>query len=170
MGTRGLTIIKIDGEIKVAQYGQWDHYPSGQGVVILSILRKIVEDGELDQFKEKVRAMNWLTEVQVGELNKTDDWDVKHPYLSRDCGGKILQAIHYGTLTVGTEYTGKRDVPVEIIGLVNSSSFAKDDLFCEGIFEIDLDAGTYTACGQSSQIESLPSKDEFLNRYKEEEA
>lgn len=169
MGTRGLTIIKIDGEVKVAQYGQWDHYPSGQGIVILRILRKIVEDGELDQFKEKVRSMNWLTKAQSEALDKTKDWDEKHPYLSRDCGGKILQAIHYGTLEIGSEYSGKKTVPIEIIGLVDSSNFAEDGLFCEGIFEIDLDTGTYTACGQSFQIESLPSEDEFLNQFKKEE-
>lgn len=31
MGTRNLTAVYIDGEYKVAQYGQWDGYPEGPG-------------------------------------------------------------------------------------------------------------------------------------------
>ena len=31
MGTRGLTMVVSKGKTRVAQYGQWDHYPSGQG-------------------------------------------------------------------------------------------------------------------------------------------
>lgn len=31
MGTRNLTCVVLDGEFKVAQYGQWDGYPEGSG-------------------------------------------------------------------------------------------------------------------------------------------
>lgn len=31
MGTRNLTAVYLDGQYKVAQYGQWDGYPEGQG-------------------------------------------------------------------------------------------------------------------------------------------
>ena len=31
MGTRHLIIVKSEGKTKVAQYGQWDGYPTGQG-------------------------------------------------------------------------------------------------------------------------------------------
>ena len=32
MGTRNLTAVYLDGQYKVAQYGQWDGYPEGQGI------------------------------------------------------------------------------------------------------------------------------------------
>ena len=40
MGTRNLTMV-IDkrGDLKVAQYGQWDGYPEGWGVEILNFAR-----------------------------------------------------------------------------------------------------------------------------------
>jgi hypothetical protein len=39
MGTRHLTMVVSNNETKVAQYGQWDGYPEGQGVTILTFLR-----------------------------------------------------------------------------------------------------------------------------------
>ena len=40
MGTRNLTmVINQEGETKVAQYGQWDGYPSGVGASVLSFLK-----------------------------------------------------------------------------------------------------------------------------------
>lgn len=38
MGTRHLIAAKVDGEYKLAQYGQWDGYPEGQGVAVLDFL------------------------------------------------------------------------------------------------------------------------------------
>ena len=40
MGTRHLICVVSDGDYKVAQYGQWDGYPSGQGAAILEFLHK----------------------------------------------------------------------------------------------------------------------------------
>ena len=39
MGTRNLTAVYLDGQYKVAQYGQWDGYPEGQGITALTFLR-----------------------------------------------------------------------------------------------------------------------------------
>jgi len=38
MGTRNLTCVIKGGDFKVAQYGQWDGYPSGSGKDILEWL------------------------------------------------------------------------------------------------------------------------------------
>jgi hypothetical protein len=43
MGTRNLTkVIDRNGEIKVAQYGQWDGYPSGQGLPKKNLAKSIL--------------------------------------------------------------------------------------------------------------------------------
>lgn len=49
MGTRNLTAVYLDGQYKVAQYGQWDGYPEGQGITVLTFLR---DKMDLELFKE----------------------------------------------------------------------------------------------------------------------
>lgn len=44
MGTRHLTCVVKNNEYKVAQYGQWDGYPSGQGVNILNFLKEMSQE------------------------------------------------------------------------------------------------------------------------------
>ena len=39
MGTRNLTMVYSNGNYKVVQYGQFDGYPSGLGVQVLSFLK-----------------------------------------------------------------------------------------------------------------------------------
>lgn len=46
MGTRNLTAVYLDGQYKVAQYGQWDGYPEGQGITALT-RERMDHDGRL---------------------------------------------------------------------------------------------------------------------------
>lgn len=39
MGTRNLTVVIKKAKPVVAQYGQWDGYPSGQGATVLNFLK-----------------------------------------------------------------------------------------------------------------------------------
>jgi len=144
MGTRGLTMIVSRNETKVAQYGQWDHYPSGQGVNALTTLKKIIDDGQIETFRSKVNALRWLTNEEIDELNKSNDAFKDHPYLSRDWGAKILEAVMYGALTekVPLSTLTKRH-EFEILGLVNQETFAADSLFCEWAYVVDLDKMTF---------------------------
>ncbi len=136
MGTRNTTLVVLDGQTKVAQYGQWDGYPSGNGIEILDFCQK----ADWNKFKEQVRALKWLTEDQIKKINKDPKWDEKYPYLSRDCGAEILNAIHYGEISVNDYPKDDKIVKVNIVGLVNKEAFCKDSLFCEWAYLIDLDS------------------------------
>ena len=57
MGTRNLTAVYIDGEYKVAQYGQWDGYPEGQGLTALHFLR---DEMDAEKFKTAVRNSSYI--------------------------------------------------------------------------------------------------------------
>ena len=55
MGTRNLTkVINEQGEVVVAQYGQWDGYPSGQGVNALNAIFYY-----LDEIKQGIKRVYW---------------------------------------------------------------------------------------------------------------
>ena len=137
MGTRNLTMVIKGGKTRVAQYGQWDGYPSGQGATILNFLKT----HDLDVFSmqlEKIRFSNDEDEKKkqlffdsIGcssgwmDMNQAELYHKAYPYLSRDIGGKILELIYNST--------------DEEIVLVDSSDFANDGLFCEWGWVVNLD-------------------------------
>lgn len=122
MGTRHLTMVIESNETKIAQYGQWDGYISGQGVTILDFLSKC----DLEKFKKKVKALRWLTSKEVDKVNADPNWVENYPHLSRDAGGKILEMVYKKKIT----------------GLINNEEFAADSLMCEWAYVIDLDKRT----------------------------
>jgi hypothetical protein len=123
MGTRNLTMVVKGGKFKVAQYGQWDGYPSGNGLIVLNFLKTV----DLNEFGKKVAALRWLTKKEIKDVDNTPDWPKVYPYLSRDAGAKVLSMI------MTHEGANK---------LVNMVSFAGDSLFCEWAYLIDLDNNT----------------------------
>jgi len=123
MGTRNLTMVISKGETKIAQYGQWDGYPSGQGATGL----KFLNNYNLNKFKQAVDELSFYTEEELTEINKEENPLKKYPYLSRDTGAEILQAV----------YDGKAKK------LINRETFAADSLFCEYAYVVDLDKNTF---------------------------
>lgn len=140
MGTRHLTCVVVDGEMKVAQYGQWDGYPEGQGKTILDFLAT----ADLELFRSRVRGLRELTQeewdaawaavgVPAGSESVTfgqgDAFRKRTPWLSRDCGANVLQHIQAG----------------DCLAVRLSRAFANDSLFCEYAYVIDLDRNTLEA-------------------------
>lgn len=113
MGTRNLTMVVLDNEFKVAQYGQWDGYPEGQGKTVF----EFIQDGKADStFVEKVRASKFHEDGMT--INDT------LPEWSRNTAAEILDII--------------RERKPGII-LHDSKTFAYDSLFCEWAYLLDLD-------------------------------
>jgi hypothetical protein len=142
MGTRNLTAVVMNGEFKIAQYGQWDGYPSGQGVTILNFISTQENIEKLKNALDRVRFMDpegvdkemleayqkaapeWSNEPD----NRTEEqkrWF--STYISRDIGGEILAVI-----------AGSKDDEMII---KNRTAFAGDSLFCEYAYVVDLDDG-----------------------------
>ena len=99
MGTRHLIAVYLNGEYKVAQYGQWDGYPSGVGVDVLEFAHAIADPYHRAEFLDKVSKCRWITEDEIGERNakirsgEVKNWQKEWPELSRDTSAEILKMI-----------------------------------------------------------------------------
>lgn len=163
MGTRGLTkVIDKDGITKVAQYGQWDHYPEGQGVKILSILtadRYAVEELELSLDKcyfttdEQREAIYKEYNDRYPETTHLKKFSAILPSFSRDTCGDILNVVRWSA----------GPVP-----LMDESDFEADDLFCEGVYIVDYNTNKFISkFGVTVEfpLDNLPTVDDYLQRF-----
>jgi hypothetical protein len=140
MGTRGITKVIYEGNTAVSQYGQWDHYPSGQGLVVFEFLRG---DGNIDKLKNSIKTniyvpsvealddiyANYTNENGMSTMEQNDEFSDVYPSLSRDTGSGILEVISNAT---------------QPIPLYLDLDFENDTLMCEGVYTINLDDNTFT--------------------------
>ena len=52
MGTRNITNVIFDDELKVCQYGQWDGYPTGAGRDIMDFIRRSDDGRVIERLKD----------------------------------------------------------------------------------------------------------------------
>lgn len=157
MGTRNLVAVYIDGKYKVAQYGQWDGYPDGQGITVLHFLR---EQMNADVFRQALRNSSYMRHENLIDLWKSYGMDVNgvistenyeklkcdYPQFSRDTGAEILQFI--------------QSHPEGVV-LEDHIKFAADSLFCEWAWIIDFDTGTFEAYKGFNETHELTRDDRF---------
>ncbi len=161
MGTRGITAVYKDGEFKISQYGQWDHYPDGQGVTILNFIsseenrKRLLDNLSLVYTPTKEVVRQWYIDAGDKPDNESGwiDYEVgnlfskSHPSMSRDMGGKILQYIADST----------DPVPINI-----DTGFFADSLFCEWAYIIDFDSNKFEVY-RGFQKEPLTPEDRFYS-------
>jgi hypothetical protein len=133
MGTRNLTVVIKNGETKVAQYCQWDGYPTGQGETVAEFIRDMNRpafEASLDKckFVDGDHIKNCWEECGAdgsgfASMEVSNQFKIKFPEFHRDTGAKILRLIEDGKVT----------------DLFNEIDFAADSLFCEYAYVIDLD-------------------------------
>lgn len=171
MGTRHLIAVYENGQPCIAQYGQWDGYPSHCGAKILDWL----QSHDPEWLKKAVMNCSWFTdeELEAADLGAS-------PQLSRD--------VSFGILDIVYAARGCK--------LSNSIEFAAEGLFCEWAYVIDFDAKTFEVYEGFQQddckgrfavldnpdeeyrpvsflkswpLDALPSKEEFLEAFQDTE-
>lgn len=158
MGTRNLTAVyDKNGNLKVAQYGQWDGYPSGQGFTILEALtgRRADIESNLkhvrwiteDELKEAIRDITGDPDKEWFDMDESKRFGEKYPELSRDIGGDILNII--------------ADLKDGELKVTNQASFIYDTLFCEWAYIIDFQKNkleVYSSWGDDDGNEPLKTR------------
>jgi hypothetical protein len=157
MGTRNLTVVKDNtGTTRVAQYGQWDGYPQHSGLKALDFLR---DETLVENLRNRLTLVEFIDDQEAEVIwegfehdsNDPTKYTNEYPGLSRDTGIDILLAVASSTATLKT---------------IDNSEFAKDTLFCEGIYEVDFSTNkfisTYGGEVVSFDLDTLPTDEEYL--------
>lgn len=166
MGTRGNTVVIVNGETKIHQYGQWDHYPSGQGLDALRFLR---DSGKLSQLRENSAKLREATDEDYAARDRDAgvvvpdsgfvSFDVAKklaaaaPHLDRDMAAGILEYVADGK----TDHVA---LDFDLMGI-------------EGTYTVDFDKGTFRSQFYETDVSfplyDLPSDDEYLAATNEDE-
>lgn len=169
MGTRHMIGVKMNGEWKVGQYGQWDGYPEGQGYTVLNFLRECNMDifrSKLDRciFIDKKRLRECYVEAGDSKDNTSgfidmavaNKFNAMFPMLCRDTGAEILNLIY------------KSDA--EKIELFDNHDFINDTTFCEFAYVVNLDENKLV-CYASNKVfaeydlTNIPDNEDMLADY-----
>ena len=117
MGTRHLTVVIKDNEIKLSQYGQWDGYFTYSGTKFLQFVKENLQSKSkrkqkyrIEKFGEKIDTLQKVDEKTIQEirairekysfdntLNKSQfaiPFNIMFPQFSRDTGVEILNTIN----------------------------------------------------------------------------
>lgn len=137
MGTRHVTVVVSNKKVKVAQYGQWDGYLSGQGKTIVEFIKDKMNFKTFQKsvnncvFIDEVKAKQYWTEAGADPNSDLVSFEIadvhkrNHPQLSRDVGAKVLELIQ------NTDGKG--------LELRDDLDFVCDSLMCEFAYVLDLD-------------------------------
>lgn len=161
MGTRHLINVIKDSNPVIAQYGQWDGYPSGQGLGVLEFLKSDLLD-KLKSNLSKVRFLDvegkdaeFVKRFDSGNKTETDSAWYKL-FVSRDVGSDILKNV--------------AETELDEIILTNEYGFGNDAVSCEYVYSINLDENTLIVqedfksdVMKTYSLSDLPSKEQFLS-------
>lgn len=144
MGTRHLTVVKKDNKNVVAQYGQWDGYPSGQGTTIIKFLQNL----DIAKFEEQLKRVEFLTKENYNQYfkdcYKSVGIDENTEYFTQDESEAIKKAFPENHRDTGASILDLiLNTTKEKMFLVDDSEFRKDGLFCEYVHFVDLDTYEY---------------------------
>ena len=172
MGTRNLTmVINQEGEKKVAQYGQWDGYPSGVGVGVL----KFLKDKEVfEKFKVNLSKVRFLDEEGV-DKEFIESYNKNAPQWSNELDNRTEEQKRwlstYCTRDLAEQVlTNIANSTDEEIVLIDRENTAKGDGWVEYSYVINLKENTLGVYGHIDQepmkvykLDELPEEDVFIS-------
>jgi hypothetical protein len=172
MGTRHLiTAFDEQGELKIAQYGQWDGYPSGQGVSVLAWLRMTTRINYDDKLLSPI--LNGMKRTKFGTDEEIENLYSKYPQMNYvGTEDEEYFSLHYPNLTrdTGADILGVVAYSVGDVLLVDNSDFANDELMCEGIYSVNFQSEYFTSIWSGVTVtfplRELPTNEEYVEAFR----
>lgn len=126
MGTRNLFKIIKDNKTVLAKYNQWDGYLDGQGKALSEFIVNDLNFEALNNGLSRIRMLHEDSQ-ELKDIYETIGVE-KYPLLTRDTTvNDQLKAISIGVLPLET---------------FDASDFKNDGLYCEYVYELNLDNNT----------------------------
>ena len=116
MTTRSLTAVKLDGSYKVANFGHYDGYPTGQGIYALKFLL------------EKMQKEKFIKRLSQLHFAKTDKEKFESQKRQNEFDGALI-----------LEYIQNSNDNI----VVNNLKFLEDTIYCQWAYVIDFDNNTF---------------------------
>ena len=178
MGTINLTmVIDQKGEKKVAQYGQWDGYPSGVGV---KILRFIKNKRIFDKFKANLSKVRFLDEEGI-DKKFVEDYDKNASNWSDEPDNRTKEQKRWFYMYCSRDLAEKALINIanskdEEIVLIDSECTAENNTWLEYRYIINLKENTLGVYRRYEQepmkvykLDELPEDNTFIAELEENE-
>ena len=178
MGTRNLTmVIDHKGKTKIAQYGQWDGYPSGVGVNVLSFIK---DENLFDKLKSNLHKVRFLDEEGI-DKDFFDSYNKNAPEYSNQPDNRTDEQKRWFSTYCN------RDLAEEVLTnvaksndneilLVNREETAKGDGWVEYSYVINLKENTFSVYNHIDEepikvynLNDLPERDTFISDLEKEQ-
>ena len=137
MGTRHLIAVHKDGKYPIAQYGQWDGYPTGQGVRVLAFCQ---DAGKLQRLEANLGLLHEVTKAELDAINEKagipegTEWiNMAQVAARKQLAPQMDRDLSAGILDMVADRAGSP------MAVQNALKFAADSLFCEWAYVIDFD-------------------------------
>lgn len=138
MGTRGASGFKVNGQLKV-MYNHYDSYPDGLGTEVVSFVRSVVENKQVDQLIANAAKL-----ILVDETSKpTDELIDKYTkFADQDVSTRRLDDWYVLLRDLQGDGILRKTLSGEVEHIMDGESFLRDSLFCEYAYIINLDDRT----------------------------
>ncbi|PNS14483.1 hypothetical protein CAC42_3769 [Sphaceloma murrayae] len=161
MGTRSLTLVYHNGKYVIAQYGQWDGYPEGNGVKILTFLLDptnlpkllanldnlyVPDEAELEEYNRQAEQVSSAAHEARYDREAYAQLNFDEQRIVQDRMSNPLKIVcpslsrdtGAGILQLVAET--KARVPIQL-----EPDFIEDTLFCEWAYVVNVDEGELEA-------------------------
>ena len=172
MGTRSLKmVINQEGEKKVAQYGQWDGYPSCVGVGVLEFIKN---KDLFEKFKTNLPKVRFLDAKGI-DKDFVDSYDKNSPEWSNEPDNRTEEQKRWFSTYISRDLAEEvltniaNSIDAEIL-LIDREDTAKVGGWVEYSYVINLKENTFGVYGHIDQepmkvynLNELPSEDVFIS-------